>query len=92
MKIYLIGYDLNKTGQNYKTLIDKIETFGIRWHHLDSTWIVKSDQTAAQIRDLLKPLIDSNDELLVVQLSNGNAAWTTGFSNEASNWLFKYLS
>jgi hypothetical protein len=57
MKSYLIGYDLNKTGQDYTTLINKIKTLGTWWHCLDSTWIIKSNSTAVQIRDTLKSLI-----------------------------------
>ena len=82
MKTYLIGYDLNKQGQNYEVLIEKIKAIGSWWHCLDSTWIVKSDYSAVQIRDFLKQFIDANDELLVVLLS-GEAAWT-GFSDECS--------
>lgn len=73
MSSYLISYDLNKSGKNYETLIAEIKKFGTWWHHLDSTWIVKSDLTAVQIRDKLSPLIDSDDELLVVHLSGVGA-------------------
>ena len=85
MKSYLIGYDLNKTGQDYETLIEQIKKLGTWWHCLDSTWIIKSDLTATQIRDNLQSYIDSNDELLVAKLS-GEAAWI-GFGDECSNWL-----
>lgn len=85
MKTYLIGYDLNKQGQDYTTLIEKIKKIGLWWHCLDSTWIVKSDNTAVEIRDFLKQFIDNNDELLVVHLS-GEAAWK-GFSDDCSKWL-----
>lgn len=85
MKSYFIGYDLNKTGQDYKELIEQIKKLGAWWHCLDSTWIIKTDMTAVQIRDILKPKIDSNDELLVVKLS-GEAAWT-GFDENCSSWL-----
>lgn len=90
MKTYLIGYDLNKSGQDYKDLIDKIKaTFSTWWHHLDSTWIVKSDLSAVQIRNLLKPFIDSNDELLVASLS-GESAWA-GFNDKGSKWLKDHI-
>ncbi len=89
MKSYLIGYDLNKQGQNYDVLIDKIKSIGNWWHCLDSTWIVKTDSTAIQIRDFLKQFIDNNDELLVVHLSR-EAAWT-GFSENCSKWLTENL-
>lgn len=86
MKTYIIGYDLNKTGQDYKDLIDKIKSeFTTWWHHLDSTWIVKSNLTAVEIRDRLKPFIDSNDELLVASLA-GESAWA-GFNDKGAKWL-----
>lgn len=84
-KSYLIGYDLNKSGQDYTTLIEAIKKLGTWWHCLDSTFIVKSSSSAALIRDHLKQFIDSNDELLVVYLT-GEVAWT-GFSKECSDWL-----
>lgn len=85
MKTYLITYDLNKPGQNYADLYEIIKSLGKLWHCLDSNWIVKSDSTAAQIRDYLKSSIDSSDSLLVVRL-NGEGAWT-GFKDDCSTWL-----
>ncbi|WP_316839283.1 SinR family protein [Pedobacter gandavensis] len=86
MKTYLIGYDLNKKGQDYADLIDAIKLLSPTWwHNLDSTWVIKSDSTASAIRDNLMSHIDDNDELLVVKLS-GEGAWT-GFSDNASKWL-----
>jgi len=90
MNTYLIGYDLNKTGKDYVNLIDNIKsTFSYWWHHLDSTWVVKSNLSAVQIRDILGPLIDGNDELLVVRLS-GEGAWK-GFNDKGSKWLKENL-
>ena len=86
MKSYMIGYDLMSPGQDYQRLFDAIKAVGKGWWHcLDSTWIVKSDNTAEEIRDYLKPHIDSNDRLLVAHLS-GEAAWT-GFDKDCSDWL-----
>ena len=91
MKSFLIGYDLNRPGQNYATLFEaiKAQSNGFWWHHLDSTWIIKSDSTAASIRDALLPHIDQNDELLVVLLT-GVAAWY-GLNDSASTWLSNNL-
>jgi hypothetical protein len=49
MKTFLIGYDLNKTGQDYKDLIKAIKLLGAWWHHLDSQpgW---SDPTKLPLR------------------------------------------
>lgn len=63
MNTLLVGYDLYKPLQNYKDLIDKLKGFATWWHHLDSTWLVRTNLTAPQLRDQLKTLIDSDDEL-----------------------------
>lgn len=86
MKTYLIGYDLNKKGQDYEKLKEKIkELANGYWHHLDSTWLIKTDSSAKSLRDILENYIDSNDELLVAKLS-GESAWT-GFNKSGSDWL-----
>ncbi len=85
----MIGYDLNKTGQNYQKLIEQIKTYGTYWHCLDSTWIIRSSKSATEITNHLKTYVDSNDELLVAKLS-GEAAWV-GFNTECSDWLKENL-
>lgn len=85
MKTYLVGYDLNRPEQNYTDLIDAIKELGLWWHCLDSTWIVKTNQSASDIRDSLRRHIDSNDELLVASLT-GESAWG-GFADDCSSWL-----
>ena len=89
MKTYLIGCDLGRPGQNYPELIEALKTFHLCWHHLDSVWIVKTDWSARQVRDHLKPHLDSTDELLVVELT-GEGAWA-GFNDEGVNWLTEHL-
>lgn len=86
MKTYLVGYDLNKPGQDYTKLIDALKGYPGWWHYLDSTWVIKTDWTAVQIRDDLWQHMDASDELLVARLS-GEAAWV-GFDDDvASPWL-----
>ncbi|MBB3602790.1 hypothetical protein FHT40_002451 [Mycolicibacterium sp. BK556] len=86
MNTILIGYDLNKKGQDYDDLIEKIKSLGAWWHYLDSTWIVKTSHSASSTRDVLGPLIDSNDELLVIKITGDSAAWK-GFNERGSKWL-----
>lgn len=92
MKTYLIGYDLNKPGKDYTRLIQAIkDAFPTRWHELDSTWVVKTNLTAVQIRDRLKPpLIDNTDELLVVRL--GGEWATSGVGQVGLTWLHNQMS
>ena len=85
MNSYLIGYDLNRAGQDYASLIEAIKGLGPWWHCLDSTWIIKHSGPSTLIRDALSPHVDRNDELLVLKLT-GEGAWT-GFNSECSTWL-----
>jgi hypothetical protein len=86
MNLLLIGYDLNKTGQNYDGLIAMIKNTDDWWHGLDSTWIVKTTMTPEIMRNQLQNQIDENDEILVIDITGDAAAWR-GFSEEASRWL-----
>ena len=75
MKAYLISYDLDKPGQDYSRLINRLEQYGAV-RILYSEWVLKTTWTAVQLRNDLQTYIDSNDLLLVVGLS-GEAAWTS---------------
>jgi hypothetical protein len=86
MGLFLIGYDLIKPGKNYNELFEAIKSLSTTWWHcLDSTWIIKSSRSEAQIRDSLLNHIDANDRLLVVSLSGGWASY--GFNGECTSWL-----
>lgn len=89
MPARLIGYDLSRPGQEYDDLFEAIKSIGNWWHCLDSTWIVITDMTCAQVRDELKPYLDSNDAVAVFTLS-GSAAWV-GLSDDCSDWLKENL-
>lgn len=91
MKTYMVGYDLNKPGKNYEPLWKALrENFSNWWHHLDSTWVIKTNQSAMDILNTLRAHIDSNDELLVVRLQGEWAS--VGFNEEGTNWLKNNMS
>ncbi|MGN7157879.1 hypothetical protein ACTHRK_17495 [Dietzia cercidiphylli] len=86
MATKLIAYDLNSPGQKYDDLIDAIKGLGAWWHHLDSTWLVRTSSSAEEVRDKLKKYIDNGDELLVVDVTGDSRAWC-GFKESGSKWL-----
>lgn len=91
MSKILIGYDLNKAGKDYTSLIDAIKkAFPTYWHCLDSTWIVETESTPVQVRDWLGRFIDANDELFVVDITGKAAAWR-GFTGSCGDWLTNNL-
>lgn len=46
MNTLLVGYDLNRPGQNYTELIEYLKSQVTWWHHLDSTWLVVTSKSA----------------------------------------------
>jgi len=78
MKTYMIGYDLNQPGRDYKPLIDAIQRLTSNWWHcLDSTWIIKTNSSVASIRYALSPKS-------IATMSCSWRAWTVNRSGRAS--------
>lgn len=90
MSTMLITYDLNSPGQDYKELGEAIKSLGGWCHNLDSTWLATTSKTTAEVRDFLAKYLDPSDELLVINVS-GDGWATRGFSQEANDWLRKYM-
>jgi hypothetical protein len=86
----LVGYDLNRPGQDYAALGARLKEFGTWWHHLDSTWIVRTELTAVQLRNEIKGLLHNSDELLVIDVT-GKSWAGKGFSEGAYKWLRKNM-
>lgn len=79
---YLITYDLNTPGKNYYLLINKIKSYTCS-KVCESAWIIRSNNTAVQLRDELRSLIDSNDRLFIGKLT-GEAAWFNCIDTDAN--------
>lgn len=90
MRTLLVGYDLKSPGQNYAALIAALKSYGTWWHHLDSTWLIRTTESTSAVRNALVVHLDPNDELLVVDVTGGPAAWK-GFNDRGSDWIQQNL-
>jgi len=86
--VLLVSYRLSKPDQEYNGLIDRLKSLESWWHHLESTWLVITNLSAAQLRDSLVKHIGSSDDLLVVDITDDDWA-TAGFTREATDWLLQ---
>ena len=83
MAVYIVTYDLDAPGQDYGPLIKAIQ----RYPHckcLLSAFFIDTAESAAVIRDKLKPLIDSNDKLSVMELKKH---WAANRTLPCNSWL-----
>ena len=83
--VYAITYDLNRSGQDYSSLFNKIQSLGVAHKPLQNLWFLDSRYSADQIRDELRLTMDQNDFVFVVRLQHGNYS---GFlKNSSIEWL-----
>ncbi len=86
---YIISYDLRSPGQNYENVHGVIKNYH-SWAKLGgSAYIILTNETAIQIRDKIRAVIDANDQLFVGAV-NAPAAWV-GMGDEVTEWLMSNL-
>jgi hypothetical protein len=82
--ILLISYDLNRPGQNYSALHEEIKQAGTWWHHLESTWLIETNQTPNQWYDRLAKHLDATDNILIIEVTRNYYGW---LPQKAWDWL-----
>jgi len=76
-KLFLVTYDLMKQGQDYERLFSALEKLGAR-RALYSVWMLRGNYSVTSLRDTLRNYIDSNDRLLVCEVSDWSS-WNALF-------------
>ena len=86
MTTYLISYDLNQPGQDYKNLIDAIKSYPGYCLALKSQWFIETndEETADTIFNNLSKHIDNNDLLFVCRVIKNLHG---RFSKDCCEWL-----
>lgn len=90
MAVHWVNYDLNKTGQDYTSLIDYLKSHQSWAKPLKSSFFVKTSLTAGQLRDGINKHIDANDNIVVVTVT-GESWATHGIPSDVTEWMKKYL-
>lgn len=83
MAVYIATYDLNSPGQDYSSLIGRIQQY-THCKALKSAFFIDSSSSASAIRDDLMRYIDKNDTLFVMELQKH---WACNRSTTATVWL-----
>ena len=85
MATFIISYDAHNV-RDYDTLYEEFADVGaVRL--LESVWGTDLDNTAAEVRDWIRGLLDDDDSVLVIQVKP-KPSWATRLvTKEASAWL-----
>lgn len=69
--IVLVTYDLKQPDRNYDALYAAIKQSGtVWWHYLESVWLIRTEMNPAQCFDRIRPNMDENDSLFIVDISH----------------------
>lgn len=82
MSVYCVIYDINSPGQKYKAVSDYLMQFAY-YKHLESFWLIDTNQSAQTIREKLHSLTDNNDAIFVTRLQREWLSWTY----KCADWL-----
>ncbi len=81
MALYFLTYDLRKS-KNYDSLYKELDSFNAV-RILDSTWCFNRVNTSSKgLRDYFKKFIDSDDGLIVSEVSSWASIRTDGTPND----------
>ena len=67
--LHVVSYDLRNPGQNYHSLITTIKHYD-HVHINGSCWVLRTNLTATQLRNILTRSIDTSDNLIVCDFHN----------------------
>lgn len=83
-----ISCELQRPDKNYDRIVAAIQSVGEPWTQAQFTlWYLKTRLSAGQIRDRIKPVLDKNDQLVVIDASNNRMA-SINLRGEASKQLY----
>jgi hypothetical protein len=88
MSVFLVTYDLMKpeTSADYEDLIDQIKSYDAWAKPEYSTWLIKADKATKTVFDELSEHTDSNDKLLVVNIT-GDPWWSKQLPADVVAWM-----
>lgn len=92
MNRLLVTYDLVGTDESsgdYARLIKQIKTYSTWGRIQKSVWLIRTANSAVDVRDALGAHLDSNDRLFVIEVT-GTAAWRNEICDR--EWLRSFLT
>ena len=86
MAIWMVSYDLRAPGRNYEPLYKALKAVPYA-RPLESVWFIEAAGPSSRIRDILLPLLDRNDGLIVMELTE-SADWAVwGINTPSKDWI-----
>jgi len=85
--ILLVTYDLVNPGKDYSLLYEALKEAPAWWHYLESTWLIKTNLSPQQWFNKLKPFIDDNDRIFIMEITKNYQGW---LPRKAWDWIHRH--
>ena len=75
--VCMITYDLNTPGKDYDNIIKTIKdcSTGVWCTFWKSSYLIKTNKSVDDIQSELKPFLDSNDRLIIIEVKKNYQGW-----------------
>jgi hypothetical protein len=88
-RVYSVSYDLRTKGQpDYQGLIEELQGSPGWWHHLESTWLVATEETPDALWARLEPHVHQRDYVLIIEVRNYSQGW---LPRQAWDWINSFV-
>jgi hypothetical protein len=83
-----ISCELQRPDKNYDRIVAAIQSIGEPWTQVQFTlWHLNSRLSVNEVRDRIKPALDKNDQLVVIDATNNRMA-SLNLRSDASKQLY----
>lgn len=88
MNTFLISFTLNNDNDDYARITELIRNASMWARVLRNTWIIKSMDTASEIRSRLSNAIEGEGQIIVIKVTN--AGWASyDINQDVTDWMKK---
>jgi hypothetical protein len=88
MAVYMISYDLNAPGKDYKDLYNDIQSLGPWCRYVESTYLVKTNLNIFEVEKRASQHLDGSDRMIICEIVKPIRGW---LSNEQWKWINENL-
>lgn len=85
MNAYIVCFEISQL-EKKNAFLEGLKTYGFYCPICETAWAVKTEKSAASIRDHLTLYLGTNDRLFVIR-SGTEAAWRNSYGTKHDDWL-----
>ena len=88
-KIYVVSYDFKGSPAAYPAFFEELKCFPAWCHYLDGTWLVATDLSSKAIFNRLRPHLDENVNVLILEAAGDFSGW---LPKKAWEWIQQHTA